>query len=162
MNTVKSKLLLTPPSSFSSLSQNTTSATKWGPEIWQAKKSSSSPTHSVTLESSTSLGELSVSSSTTGIIFDLSADVAKQEHLLREAMARKQKKEAALRKIHPTSKKNMDGSRRSLVLTTSTGTFAHQTARKDRIQHATESTNTRTTPLSSVPTSSSSTTTPSG
>merc|ERR1719162_1994396 len=130
MNTVKSKLLLTPPSSFSSLSQNTTSATKWGPEIWQAKKSSSSPTHSVTLESPTSLGELSVSSSTTGVIFDLSADVAKQEHLLRDAMARKQKKEAAIRKVHPTSPKNIDGSRRRVVVTTSTGTSTEPTTRR--------------------------------
>merc|ERR1711865_516256 len=159
-NTVKSKLLRTPPSSLSSLSPTTTSATKWGPEIWQAKKnSSSSPTQSVTLESAPSWDELSVSSSTTaGIIFDLSADVAQQEHLVRDAMARKQKKEAALRKVHPTSKKNIDGSRRSVVVTTSIATSAHPTLRKDRRQHATDSTHTRPTTLSSVPTPSSSTT----
>lgn len=125
----KSKLLLTPPMT----------KTKWGPEVWNAKKSSQTNSLSlVSSSSSTSLvsdnksnrrnddivgGELKFA------VFELADqdkflreamerkqkkldvfELADQDKFVREAVERKQKKDAAIRKVKPTSANNVNGS----------------------------------------------------
>jgi len=105
--TLKSKLLLTPPPKSSR-------RTKWGSEIWNAKKSS--PTNSlatmISSSSSSSLSTDSSDSSSDSFVGELNIDLCKlanQENVRRKTMERNQqqkqkyKQEAAIKKVKPTS-----------------------------------------------------------
>jgi hypothetical protein len=116
---IRSKLVLTPPSASSS-----TKTSKWGPEIWNAKKSS--PTNSVSMMSPPSISTKSLvsansNSSIDSILVDGEllnielSELANQEKLLRAAMERKQKsqqrqKYQATKKITATTATYVDGS----------------------------------------------------
>merc|ERR1712183_94565 len=90
-----------------------TNKTKWGSEIWNAKKTS--PTNSLFMISSSSTSlldkNININSSIDSIIeveLNISLyDLAKQEKLLREAMERKQKQDAAIKKFEPTNVNNV-------------------------------------------------------
>jgi hypothetical protein len=123
---IESKMLLTPPLSAS------TKTTKWGPEIWNAKKSS--PTNSLTMMSPLSMSTTNLMSTaattannnSTNSIDHIFVDdellnielseLTNQEKLLRLAMERKQKREQkqkqneATKNITATTATNVDGS----------------------------------------------------
>merc|ERR1712238_153782 len=109
-------VLLTPP-------PNSSRRTKWGSEVWKAKKNSPTNSLSTMISSTSSSSSSSTTDKTTNISIDslvgeLNIDVyselANQEKLLRDAMKRKQqqkqKHDPAIKKVKPTTVDHIDGS----------------------------------------------------
>jgi len=107
VKSLKSRLLLTPPKS--------STKTKWGPEIWNAKKSCSTISLSNVSSSSSLSDNNNITTANSSIDFIIGDEInintsewANQEKLLLEANEKKPKHEAAINKNKLTSANNID------------------------------------------------------